>query len=158
MITIRHFRPGDEPQLRAIFFSAVHELACRDYSTAQLDAWAPVAYDMPAWQERIRAIQPFVAEINGCPVGYADLQTSGYIDHFFVAGSHAGRGVGRALMAHIFQEARQRGIALLSADVSLTAEPFFASNGFSVITRQQVLVRGVALSNALMEKKQQLLT
>jgi len=41
---------------------------------------------------------------------------------------------------------------LLSADVSLTAEPFFASNGFSVITRQQILVRGVALSNALMEK------
>ena len=92
--------------MRAIFFSAIHELACRDYSIEQLDAWAPVAYDMAAWQERIRAIQPFVAEIDGFPVGYADLQTSGYIDHFFVAGAHGGRGVGRTLMAHIFQVAR----------------------------------------------------
>lgn len=122
----------------------------------QLEAWAPVDYDIPAWQARIRANQPFVAEIDGRPVGYADLQASGYIDHFFVAGSHARHGVGRALMAYIFQKARQRGIALLSANVSRTAEPFFARNGFSVVARQQVLIRGVALSNALMEKKQQL--
>ncbi len=101
----------------------------------------------------MRAIQPFVAEIDGCPVGYADLQTSGYIDHFFVAASHAGQGVGRALMAHIFRQALQRDIAALSADVSLTAEPFFASNGFVVATRQEVLIRGATLSNALMKKE-----
>ena len=42
--------------------------------------------------------KPFVAEIEGQIVGYADLQEDGYIDHFFVSGSMARRGVGSALM------------------------------------------------------------
>ena len=56
----------------------------------------------------------------------ADLQASGYIDQFFVAGAYARRGAARALMAHLHQAAGSRGITRLFADVSLTAEPFFS--------------------------------
>lgn len=149
---LRNFRNGDESALRAVFYASVHELACGHYTAAQLQAWAPRQYDAAQWAERLRRNQPFIAEIGGRIAGYADLQASGYIDQFFVAGACAGQGVGRALMAHLHQAAGSRGISRLFADVSLAAEPFFARYGFGVEARQQVEVRGVVLANARMGK------
>ena len=71
---IRAFRNGDETALRAIFYSSVHALACKDYTAGQLDAWAPRQYDAAQWGERVRGNQPFIAEIDGHIAGYADLQ------------------------------------------------------------------------------------
>jgi putative acetyltransferase len=149
---LRPFRSGDEPLLRAVFHASVHGLACRDYSAAQLAAWAPLDHDAVQWAERLRANQPFIAELDGSVAGYADLQADGYIDQFFVAPAFAGRGVARALMVHIHQQAASRGISRLWANVSLTAEPFFCRSGFVVDVRQQVTVRGVVLANARMSK------
>ena len=150
---MREFRIGEEALLRAVFFSSVHELASRDYSAAQLRAWAPRRYDHRHWARRMRSLRPFVAEVDGRVAGYADLQSSGYIHHFFVAGPHAGRGVGNALMAHLHAVARRRGIAELSADVSRAAEPFFARHGFVVERRGAVGMRGIAVHNARMRKR-----
>jgi putative acetyltransferase len=149
---IRPFRTGDEAALRDVFFASVHVLASRNYSPAQLAAWAPLAYDAAAWAARLEANQPFVAEIGGRPVGFADVQPSGYIDQFFVNGAHAGLGVGQALMAHIFEEATRRGITSLSAQVSLRAEPFFTRHGFELEARQVVERQGVLLRNARMRR------
>lgn len=150
---LRPFHPGDEPALRAVFHSSVHALACRDYSAEQLAAWAPHQYDAALWGERLRGNQPFIVELDGAIAGYADLQADGCIDQFFVAGAYAGRGVARALMAHIHQQAAHQGIPELRADVSLTAEPFFSQSGFVVEARQQVTVCGVVLANAQMCKQ-----
>ena len=106
---IRELRPGDEAALAAVLASAVHEVAKADYTPEQLEAWAPTPFDEVRWGERIRALRPFVAEIEGIAVGYADLQASGYIDHFFVAGAYGRRGIGSALMARILDDARARG-------------------------------------------------
>lgn len=149
-LVIRPFRPGDEPALHAVFHSAVHEIAAARYRPEQLDAWAPADYDAVQWAERIRRNQPFVAEIDGQPVGYADLQANGEIDHFFVAAAYARQGVGQRLMNYILGLAAQRGLPRVQAHVSLNAEPFFARNGFAVMARQTVNVRGISLDNALM--------
>lgn len=152
---IRPFRTGDEAPLRAVFHASVHGLACRHYSAEQLAAWAPLVHDSAQWAERLRANQPFVAEVKGSAhvAGFADLQPSGYIDQFFVAPAYAGQGVARALMAHLHAQAAQRGICELHADVSLTAEPFFTASGFAVQARQQVQRAGVVLPNARMVKQ-----
>ena len=152
---IRDFRLGEEAELRAVFFSSVHELTLQEYSLEQIEAWAPWTYNTNQWVEKIHAIQPFVAEINGRIAGYADLQPSGYIDHFYVAAPFAGRGVGSALMDHIHQIARKRQIAELWANVSLTAEPFFANHGFIAEARNSIVIRGVTLSNTRMRKRLQ---
>ncbi|MDM4769302.1 GNAT family N-acetyltransferase [Solimonas sp. SE-A11] len=149
---IRAYRPGEEAALREVFRSSVHQRARRNYSAEQLDAWAPLEYDQDWWNNRIRGNRPFVAEIDGRIAGYADLQDSGYIDQFFVAGGHTGHGVGSALMRHLLAEATRRRIGGLFADVSLTAESFFARHGFTVETRRQVVVRGVTLANARMRR------
>ncbi|CAJ0790734.1 putative N-acetyltransferase YafP [Ralstonia psammae] len=153
-VVIRAFRPGDEPLLHAIFHSAVHGLAAGQYSPEQCEAWAPTRYDVAQWDQRIRRIQPFVAELDGRPVAYADLQATGYIDHFFVSGTHARRGIGQQLMGHILGVAAQGDVPRVQAHVSLSAEPFFARNGFEVVARQTVTVRGVPLNNALMVRMQ----
>ena len=149
---IRNFRPDDPPLLRAVFHASVHQLTARDYTAEQRQAWAPLEHDAAQWAARVQARQPFVAELEGEVAGFADLQDSGYIDLFFVAPAFAGRGVAKALMAHIETSAARRGITALSADVSLTAEPFFIKSGFSVERRQQVERAGVVLANARMSR------
>lgn len=151
---IRNFCPGDEPALRAVFHASVHGLACKDYTGEQLAAWAPLYHDVAQWAERMRTNQPFIAQAidGGAIAGFADLQASGTIDMFFVAPAFAGQGVARALMAHLHAQAAQCGITRLNAHVSLTAEPFFAAQGFAVEARQQVERAGVVLHNARMAK------
>jgi putative acetyltransferase len=152
-VPIRPFRPGDEAALRAVYFSAIHEVARRDYSQAQLDAWAPAGFDAALWARRIQGIAPFVAlGADGVPIGYADIQPDGYIDHFFVAGHAGGQGVGGALMRRLLDRARQLGVAALSSDVSRTAQPFFARFGFEVVEQRRPVVRGVEIPNALMRR------
>jgi putative acetyltransferase len=149
---LRRFQEGDAPALYQVYFSAVHTIASRDYTSEQVFAWAPVECDVALWAERMRSNNPFVVERQGCILGYADVQPSGFIDHFFVSGTCPRQGVGRLLMQRIHQEASTLGLAELTANVSATAEPFFAHHGFVVLERRKPMRRGVELHNAFMRK------
>ncbi len=149
---IREFRIGDELALHQVFFSAIHEIASQDYTPEQIKAWAPAEIDRDQWIKKMREIKPFVVEIAGKIVAYADVQSSGYIDHFFVAGAVARQGVGSQLMNHIHQSATTQGVTMLTSHVSLTAQPFFTKFGFLIVEQRWPVIRGVTLSNALMSK------
>jgi putative acetyltransferase len=152
MIALREFRVGDEPALRAVFESAIHEVARRDYTQAQVDAWAPRAFDADAWARRMRGIAPFVVERDGEIVAYADLQPSGYIDHFFVSARAGKQGIGGLLMRRIHARAGEQGIAVLTSEVSRTAQPFYRHFGFEIVDHHVNTVRGVAIEYAAMRK------
>lgn len=141
--------------LRDVFHSAVHELAHRDYTPAQLEAWAPSRLDeqlIAAWRSRIQAIAPFVVETDSGEIAaYGDLQRRGYIDHFYVGARHARQGIGTLLMEHLLNHATEQRMPLLTSDVSVTAQPFFERFGFRITGLQIVTVRGVAMPNARME-------
>ena len=149
---VRALRRGDEYALRKVFYSSVHELACKDYTPEQLAAWAPEAYEVGPWAERIRSTPPFIVDASGVVAGFAVLREDGTIDQFFVAPALAGQGVARMLMAHIHQQAARRGLTELQANVSLTAEPFFLMSGFEVEGRHEVIVGEVSLSHSRMNK------
>jgi len=149
MIELREFRPGDEPALRAVFESAIHDVAIRDYTQARVDAWAP---RRELWTRRMQGIAPFVAEQDGQIVAYADVQPSGYIDHFFVAAAANGQGIGRRLMERIHERAQELGIAELTSEVSRTAQPFYRHFGFEIVDRHVKDVRGVGIEYAAMRK------
>ncbi|WP_338405184.1 GNAT family N-acetyltransferase, partial [Achromobacter xylosoxidans] len=149
---IRRFRTGDEGALFQVFLSAVHDIASRDYTAAQIEAWAPTDIAPEEWASRMRDLRPFVVEVEGEIAGYADIQPNGYIDHFFVSGAYPRQGVGTLLMSRIHDEAKLLGISELTADVSKTAEPFFLHCGFQVVERGFPILRGVTLQNALMRK------
>jgi putative acetyltransferase len=150
---VRNFKVGDEPALHQVFLSAIHDIAINDYTLEQVEAWAPRNLDPVLWADRMRGIAPFVAELDGKPIGYADLQASGYIDHFFVSAPFARQKVGSRLMHRIHQEATIKGIRVLTSDVSRTAQPFFEHWGFEVIGERRPVMRGVVIPSALMEKE-----
>lgn len=149
-IHIRRYKEGEETILFDIYYSAIHLVASRDYTVEQIQAWAPQELNAARWRERIRGINPFVAELDRELVGYADVQSDGYIDHFFVSGRHPRKGIGTQLMKRIFEEAATLGVASLSSDVSRTAQPFFAKFGFVVVEQRRPVIRDVVIPNALM--------
>ena len=150
---IRRFRLGDEAALFRVYFTAIHGVASRDYSPEQIEAWAPADLDVHLWANRVQKIRPFVVEFDKEIVGYADVQPDGYVDHFFVSGSHPRKGIGTRLMSRIHEEARSLGLPELTSNVSKTAEPFFALHGFHLVERRFPVLRGVTLQNALMRKE-----
>jgi putative acetyltransferase len=152
-VHIRPFRPGDERALHEVFHSAIHGLASKDYTVEQIEAWAPADVDMELWAKRVQGIQPFVVEKDGVIVAYADVQQSGYIDHFFVSAKYSRQGVGTLLMEHLHAVASAQSIAVLTSDVSRTAQPFFARFGFTVLEQRSPVIRGVVVPNALMSKE-----
>lgn len=152
---IRRFQLGDEKSLFEIYYSAIHLVASNNYSPSQIAAWAPRDLDSELWANKMREINPFVATLSGEPVGYADVQSSGYIDHFFVSGHHPHQGIGAKLMTQIHQEAAKLGLSELTSDVSKTAQPFFSKFGFTLVEKRSPELRGVVIPNALMRKKLQ---
>jgi putative acetyltransferase len=149
---VRRYEPGEEAALFEVYFTAIHLVACHDYTIEQVEAWAPRNMDSVLWQNKIRDINPFVAVINGEIVGYADVQSTGYIDHFFVSGKHPRRGIGSSLMQRIMEEAISLRVSLLTSNVSRTAQPFFARFGFIVREHRYPEIRGVVVPNARMSR------
>lgn len=151
-MNIRRFQVGDEAALFRVYFSAIHRVAALDYTSEQVQAWAPADMDVALWANRMREIRPFIAELYGEVVGYADVQHDGYIDHFFVSGTHGRKGIGSSLMKRILEEAKLLDLTELTSDVSKTAESFFAIHGFHVVERKFPILRGITLQNARMRK------
>jgi putative acetyltransferase len=147
---VRRYEPGEEASLFAVYFSAIHLIASHDYTAEQIQAWAPRNLDVVLWENKIREINPFVAELNAELVGYADVQGDGYIDHFFVSGKHPRCGIGSLLMKRILAEAVSLGVSSLTSHVSRTAQPFFERFGFVVTEQRFPEIRGVVVPNALM--------
>lgn len=149
---VRRFCAGDEDDLWHVYHSAIHLIAARDYSREQVDAWAPESVDRDLWRRRMEGINPFVVESDQVIVGYADVQATGYIDHFFVSGHFPRRGVGALLMRTLHEEAHRSGLVELTSDVSRTAQAFFARFGFTVVEQRSPVLRGVVVPNAFMRK------
>ena len=151
-LALREYRPQDAEHLHGVFHAAVRAIGPADYSAEQLAAWAPEVWARHEWQLKLDALAPFIVEEAGAVVGYADLQPSGYVDHFFVHPRWQRQGAGGLLMQAIHRKATARSLRRLFADVSHTARPFFERWGFSVLRAQVVGVRGASLENFRMEK------
>ncbi|MCM3338479.1 GNAT family N-acetyltransferase [Paenibacillus sp. MER TA 81-3] len=158
MITIREFRPPDVQQMVELFYDTVHTVNARDYSKAQLEAWAPRAEQEARagqWLSSFRDRFAYVAECGGDIVGFGDMTTEGYLDRLYVHKDYQGQGVASALVAALERDAGSAGIRMAHTDASLTARPFFEKHGYAVIRTQSVERKGVMLTNIRMEKELQ---
>lgn len=150
---MRKYCPGEELELWRLFFETVRLVNIRDYSEEQVRAWAPDEINPDLWRSRIQQNDPYVCVCDGVIVGFADLQTSGYIDPLFVHHAWQRKGVGRQLITRIESDASMQGISVLSANVSITAKPLFVAHGFSVVRKQEVKVGDLCLTNFAMAKR-----
>lgn len=150
---VRPYGPADLDALIDLFRESVRRIAIRDYTEAQVKAWAPDAVDRESWAARRASRPTWVAEIDGKVAGFTDLEPDGHIDMMFVHPDHQGRGVANALLNHVESEAARLGLGRLHTEASVTARPFFEKKGFRLVVPQTVSLRGQDFINYRMEKR-----
>jgi len=152
-VRIRPARGADAAQIARLFYETVHRVNARDYSAAQLAAWAPAVYADADWRRRLRRERSRVAVHTGQVVGFVIWDHRfGYIDSLFVHHRFQGRGVGSALLAAVEAKARRTGLKYLFTDASITAEPFFRVRGFRRVRRLKRIHRGQVFRQYRMRK------
>ncbi len=149
---VRRYQAEDAQAIARLFRETIQKINSQDYSPEQIAAWVGKHEDLAAWRARLAVKNPFVAIQESQVVGFAELESDGHIDCFYVHHACQGQGVGTALMHAIEQAAQQADLKRLYAEVSITARPFFAARGFVILRHQMVSVGGVALPNSVMER------
>ena len=152
-MNVRRYRKGEEQALWSLLYETVHKVNYRDYTQAQIEAWAPSQWDLSQWKKRLNRTNPFVAERNHQIFGFAELEENGHIDCFYCAHDWQGKGVGSSLLQIIEHEALKLGISRLFAEASLTARGFFEKKGFTVEGEKKVSRRGEQFTNYAVSKR-----
>ena len=150
-ITLQPYREEDSAALAVLFYKTVRRVNIKDYTPAQVQAWAPAPPDPDVWHRSFAGHLAWVAWQAGEAVGFGDLDPeTGYLDRLYVRWDKQGLGIGSMLCDRLEQNCTA---ATVYTYASITAQPFFAHRGYQLIFRQQVERRGVLLENARMEKE-----
>lgn len=151
---IRHATPHDGQAIAHLFYDTIHEVNCRDYNPEQVNAWAPNRDDSAKWQVRQGQFTTYVIEREGQIAGFAELDllvNPGRIECFYVHKDWQRTGTGSLLMNQLKTTAIESKIYTLTAEVSITALPFFQRHQFEIIQKQDVVRRNVVFINYLMK-------
>ena len=154
-IQLRRCQQGDLEELSALFYHAVHEACRRDYTSRQLDAWAPDKRALLGREDLVQEQYALAAVVDGRVVGYGTLDRGGYLDHLFVHPEFQRQGVASALCRQLEEQAWAQGNEAVEVHASITALPFFIGRGYQVEQEQQVPLRGEILTNYRMKKGRQ---
>lgn len=153
-VRIREYQSTDADATLAVFLAAVTETAAQDYTSEQISAWARRGQrDLTEWDRSRSTADTYVAVVDGDIAGFSDVNAQGHIDMMFVCPRYGHRGVGGALLAFLERRARGVGASRLSADVSITARPFFQAHGCVVEAEQHPITAGVRMTNFRMVKR-----
>lgn len=152
-MNIRSYRAADCPLLAQLFYDTVHTVNARDYSPAQLAAWATGSVDLAAWNRSFLQHHTLVAIDAGQIVGFGDMDQDGFLDRLYVHHAFQRRGVARAILQQLEEQAKARGVTRFTTHASITARPFFERFGYVVLQRNEVVRAGISLTNYTMEKR-----
>jgi putative acetyltransferase len=152
MLTLRPYEDADLPAMMALFRATIHAVCAKDYTAEQLAAWAPPQGDRARWRTKLEGEECVVAVIDGAVVGFCSWTDDGYIDLLYVHHKWPRLGIATALHKRAEAALREAGVARLHTQASVTAQPFFAAQGYQLIKHQIVHIRGADLPNAVMEK------
>jgi GNAT superfamily N-acetyltransferase len=131
-IIIRPFCEEDTNEMATLFQKTVRQINSRDYGPKQIEIWAPVQIDLKGWRTRFLGSFTFVATLLNQIVGFANLEATGHLDFFYVHADHQRKGIAKKLMVALVEQAARLHIGQLSAQVSITARPFFEQSGFKI--------------------------
>ncbi|MEP0984166.1 GNAT family N-acetyltransferase [Ekhidna sp.] len=151
MILIREATFDDVDEIIDLFISTVKAVNKRDYSAEQIAAWTS-AKDRSIWCKKIESQHFYVANIDDQIVGFSSIDDTGYVDFLYVHKDFQGIGIAKALLEEIEHKARKLQLTRIHSSVSITAQPFFKSRGFETYNQEHKELKGIAFTNALMEK------
>jgi len=148
-MTLREYKPSDCEALAELFYSTVHTVNAKDYTKAQLDAWATGRIDLEKWDRSFREHYTVVAADGEKIAGFGDIDAAGYLDRLYVHKDYQRKGVASAICGRLERAVRGK----ITTHASITARPFFEKRGYAVLREQQVERQGVLLTNFVMEKE-----
>ncbi len=149
---IRSFVPSDADARLQLFRECVHRVNVRDYTSEQIEAWAPPEMDATMWAKRFEGRFACVACEGAIIGGFTDITRDGHLDRLFVSAVHQRQGIARGLVERLLQHAEQQGFEYVTTEASITAKPFFEAMGFVVTKQQLVECRGVSMTNFKMQR------
>lgn len=153
MIQLRAIQKGDETAIVQLFIASVHEVAKKDYTPAQLAAWAPLqGIDPTTWCAPLFVDDTLIAVLGDVIVGFANMTMSGYLDRVYVAPDHQGEGIATQLVTMLEERAQKRHVHHITVAASHTALPFFKARGYQVVRVNTVEREGIQISNTIMAK------
>lgn len=151
-ISIRLAKLDDLTEMQRIFVDTITTVCSSDYDEQQIRVWVSGVNNTERWKKIIVEQYVIVADKGDKILGYGTLNNESYIDLLYVHKDHQGQGIAQLLLDEITKEARQLGQTKLNSDVSKTARPFFAKNGFVQLSEQTNIREGVELINYKMTK------
>lgn len=149
---IRKYKDEDLEDMLQLFYDTVHTINIKDYSTDQVDLWAPKIPDKDKWKSFFENNRTFVATIDEEIIGFSDLMEDGYLNTMYVHKDYQERGVATELLNKIEKEALRLGLSKLTTEASITAKPFFQKKGFIVVEKQNKKHNGMIFINYIMKK------
>lgn len=149
---IRLFEKQDAESVARLFHETVREVNIRDYSSDQVEVWAPDDIYFRDWETICSSRFTYVADDEGTIAGFGELESNGHIDCFYCHKNYQRRGVGRQLYQAIEAKALELGLSGLVTEASITAQPFFQRMGFATVRAQEVRRRNQMFINYVMEK------
>jgi putative acetyltransferase len=152
-IALRPALPSDVQVITEIFRASVEELGVEDYSWRQVEAWSAIAEDETAFARKLAGALTIVAHLRGEIVGFASLKGVDALDMLYVHPGFARMGVATQLCDAMEKLAAERKAIILTADVSDSAQAFFAARNYQPLRRNMVFLGDEVLGNTTMTKK-----
>lgn len=144
---------SDLQEMQEMYMETIHWVCKNDYSPLEIDAWVSGLNNVERWKKVIHAQFVLLAIISNKIVGYGTLKNQNYIDFFCVHKDFQRQGIADRVFNQLEAEAKKEKSKTITADVSITAKPFFEKKGFVVKAKQKNIRLGVELVNYKMEKE-----
>lgn len=146
---IRKYTPSDCAKICKLFYETIHAINAKDYTSDQLDAWAPRDFDADALNLALIKNTAIVALEKEKIVGFGSIAKNGYLDYLFVHKDCQRKGIATKICDFLEKSGKWEKITV---HASITAKPFFEKRGYAIKKRQEVQRKNVILINFAMEK------
>lgn len=140
MIRIRLAKDTDYIAIARMHRSTIRSVNAKDYPARTIRAWSGMAK-----VARLRASAPkakrWVAVENGKVVGFCDHFGTCSVRALYVHKKHQGKGIGAKLLKVVEASLKRSGCKAITIESTITAQPFYAKQGYKTIRRKQTWFR-----------------
>ena len=144
---IRPYHPTDQKEVLTLIKNTIQMINRKDYGAEQIAIWSDI--DETKWSNSLDNHVALVALEEEQIIGFGDMTRTGYIDRFYIHHEFQGQGIGKVLLKVLEQQVE---MPHYSVAASITALPFFESQGYQVLRENHVILRKVEFLNYLMKK------
>lgn len=146
-IIIRKATLKDLVDIQNLCIETIANTCHKDYNPLQIKAWILSVQNPNKWKQAIQNEHFLVAEKNHLIVGFTSLRNGNYINFMYVHQDYLQQRIASLLYHNILTVAMKQSTHQLSADVSITARPFFEAKGFRVMKENINLINNVEIIN-----------